>query len=155
LDLVPVDRQYVVFTGLEANLIYFASGWCAYVNRDRLPKLAPWLAFSCVMAALAAMWLYHHAFIENTADGLYHSQAWMLWFPLLMSAVALIVLPALDDRGEALQRQPILIAGILFGLGVTSYSVYVLHMAVYNVIRLPFLIEFVLIYAFAALVFVI
>jgi peptidoglycan/LPS O-acetylase OafA/YrhL len=150
-DLLP-ERKDVVYMGLEANLIYFMTGWSAYTYREKLPALGPIAGLALVGVALAGMWLFHFYLMENTALGLYRSPAWMLVFPLLMCVVALIALPGLDDGGAATQRVPPIAYGLYF-LGVTSYSAYVLHMAVFNVIRLPVLLEIAAIYALAWVVF--
>lgn len=152
-DLLP-EQKDIVYMGLEANLIYFMTGWSAYTYRERLPILSPARGFLLIGAALAAMWLFHFHFIGNTAFDLYRSAAWMLTFPLIMCVVALVILPGLDDGGRTMQQMSRSIAYLLYFLGVTSYSAYVLHIAVYNVMRLPVLFELAAIYAFAYLVFV-
>ena len=52
-----------------------------------------------------------------------------------------------------MKRVPVA-AYALYFLGITSYSAYVLHMAVFNVIRLPVLLEIGAIYVLAGVVFV-
>jgi len=151
-EQLPLSAQQVVYMGLEANLIYFMTGWSAYTYRDRLPTVGAATGIALIGVALAGLWLFHFYFMENTALGLYRSPAWMLAFPLLMCVVALVVLPGLDDGGTATKRVPVA-AGALYFLGVTSYSAYVLHMAVFNVIRLPVLLEIAVIYALAGVVF--
>jgi len=90
-ELLP--SQQIVYMGLEANLIYFMTGWSAYTYRDRLPTIGAATGIALIGVALAGMWLFHFCFIENTALGLYRSPAWMLGFPPLMCVVALVVLP--------------------------------------------------------------
>jgi peptidoglycan/LPS O-acetylase OafA/YrhL len=151
-ELLPLPAQNVVYMGLEANLIYFMTGWSAYTYRDRLPTMGAATGIALIGVALAGMWLFHFYFMENTVLGLYRSPAWMLAFPLLMCVVALITLPGLDDGGHAMKRVSVY-AYALYFLGVTSYSAYVLHMAVFNVIRLPVLLELAAVYALAGVVF--
>jgi peptidoglycan/LPS O-acetylase OafA/YrhL len=94
----------IVYEGLEANLIYFLTGWCAYTYRDRLPVISSGLGLILVGSVLAMIYLWHFNFIENTSSGLGGSAAWMVSFPLLMSAVMFLVLPGLDDRGRMLHE---------------------------------------------------
>src|SRR5262249_44085634 len=100
-DLLP-ERKDLVYMGLEANVMYFMTGWCAYLYRERLPALQPMAGIALLCAILAALWLFHFYNIENTPAGLYSSFLWMVVFPLIMCLAAIIVPPGLAGPRLAL-----------------------------------------------------
>src|SRR5262249_4448283 len=124
--------------------------WLAYVHRARLPILPLRICFVIVTAAIAAIWLFHFAYIEDTFDGLCRSAAWMLVFPAVICATCMLILPSLDADGARRSSTPA--ERLLYFLGVASYAVYVLHASYMT--TLPALLQLVIAYAAAFAVFV-
>jgi peptidoglycan/LPS O-acetylase OafA/YrhL len=153
-DQVTPQHRHIMYMGLEANLLPFMSGWAAYTYRSRLPVLSPRLGLIIITAAMMAIWLFHFLYIDNTPSGLYRSAMWMLIFPVVLSAICILILPALD-RGELGAKSFGLGDQFLFFLGVTSYSVYVLHLRLIGIImQLSVPLKILLVYAAATIVFV-
>lgn len=148
----------IVYMGLEANWMYFMAGWCSYLFQDRLPKIGAGYALVLIGILLAAIWLFHFYFIGNEPASLGHSFAWMLGFPILISAMLVFALPSLDDRGQLVTNLPRIASRILGFLGETSYSAYALHLPVYGAIYYmgdaPVLLKIVAVYVVAFVVFV-
>ena len=145
------EPREFVYMGLEANLIFFMSGWFGYVHRARLPVLPPRTGLMIVTAVVAAVWLFHFTYIDNSFAGLCGSAAWMLVFPVAIGAMCILVLPSLDDGGSAGSLSSV--DRVLYFLGVTSYSVYVLHMSYMTTV--PALLQLMFVYAAAFGVFVV
>jgi peptidoglycan/LPS O-acetylase OafA/YrhL len=141
-----------LYESLETNLMFFMAGWSAHTYRQLLPSMLPGLAWSIIGSVAAVSWLFHFEFIPNTVAGLYASWIWMIGLPLLVAGAMFLILPGLDQRSG--KRRPSLRQMLLYGLGVTSYSVYVVHFALIKPNVFPnIIVNLSAIYAVAACIF--
>jgi peptidoglycan/LPS O-acetylase OafA/YrhL len=151
--LLPEDRAAtLVYQSLEANLIFFMAGWCAYTYRSVLPRIPAGRGTVAAIALFAAIWLYHFAFIDNSVDGLRLSVEWMIGFPILIAGVLALLLPGLDDGGGVIRGSARVVGASLIVLGAASYAAYVFHLPLIAAVPAPPIVQLAAIYAVAVAV---
>lgn len=123
--------SYYFYTGLEVNLLFFLTGWMAYRLRDSLPRFNPWLGFWGILLMLLASWVVYVELVPHDYHGMVKSLIWYFYTPLVFSIIYLLLLPSLDQTIETSSESHIIFrafVSFLSFLGVTSFSVYVIHM---------------------------
>ena len=131
LKYIPFTIDGIAYRNLEVNLIFFITGWISYLIRDRLPKINPWMALSALLLLIGIIWICVQ-FLPKTLTGIIHSPLWFFYTPFVVSLVTLILLPSMDREIKTTPATPLPVRAlkhVLFFLGITSFSSYVIHNA--------------------------
>lgn len=118
--------QWVVYMGLESNLIFFLTGWIAYLAKDRLPKFHPLAAGAAVMVLVILCWIWDANYRRCDLYGSYGNPVWIYVLPVVMSLCLLVLIPSLDRPVIPYAGFGWFFEGLVF-LGLVSYSTYVVH----------------------------
>ena len=132
LKYIPFTIDGIAYRNLEVNLIFFITGWISYLIRDRLPKINPWMALSALLLLIGIIWICDVEFLTRQYSTRLREPLWYFYSPLIIALVSLIVLPSLDREIITTPATPLpvrALKSVLFFLGITSFSSYVLHMA--------------------------
>jgi peptidoglycan/LPS O-acetylase OafA/YrhL len=130
--------KYFFFTNLEVNLLFFMAGWGSYLLKEHLPKINPYIAMGIILFGIIICWILDVNYLSRNFNGLFATPLWFFYMPLLISAISFICLPNLDREIKFnSSSNPALkvIKAILYFLGITSYSAYVLHIPAFTLLN--------------------
>ena len=115
----------LMYESLEVNLIFFLTGWTAYLAKDRLPKFNPGFAIFFLLISIFLCWVWDFHFRDVTRFGVYGNPVWYYVLPMVLSFAFLVFIPSLD-----IGWKPFYVDWALNGLaflGAISYMAYVFH----------------------------
>jgi len=121
--------QFTLYTSLEVNLLYFLTGWIAYLARNQLPKYPPNLCILLILLEIFILWGWDVHYRQVNIYGAFNNPIWYYVMPMVLSIIFFILLPSLDQpiRHDSHMRSFHWLFKILVFLGITSYSAYAIH----------------------------